>query len=173
RLVMNLAAPLGATHQGALAYRDDNYSERIGWKEIIAKPGAGVAFQNASVPATDLSATLTQYPPDRINDPVRVSDASLTFAPGAPGAAASAQQVAAAQQGLDLTMPWAKQGADALTDLITQKELPLGALLLGLVIAFGAGAGHALSPGHGKTVVAAYLVGSRGTAFHAILLGLT
>jgi ABC-type nickel/cobalt efflux system permease component RcnA len=34
------------------------------------------------------------------------------------------------------------------------------------------GAGHALSPGHGKTLVAAYLVGERGTIAHALLLGL-
>jgi ABC-type nickel/cobalt efflux system permease component RcnA len=32
---------------------------------------------------------------------------------------------------------------------------------------------HALSPGHGKTLVAAYLVGSRGTPRHAVFLGLT
>jgi len=37
---------------------------------------------------------------------------------------------------------------------------------------FGLGALHALEPGHGKTVVGAYLVGSRGTAWHAVILGL-
>jgi len=37
---------------------------------------------------------------------------------------------------------------------------------------FGLGALHALEPGHGKTVVGAYLVGSRGTAWHAMILGL-
>jgi ABC-type nickel/cobalt efflux system permease component RcnA len=31
---------------------------------------------------------------------------------------------------------------------------------------------HALSPGHGKTIVTAYLVGQRGTPRHAALLGL-
>ena len=42
-----------------------------------------------------------------------------------------------------------------------------------LLAAFGWGAVHALSPGHGKAMVAAYLVGARGTARHAVALGLT
>lgn len=44
--------------------------------------------------------------------------------------------------------------------------------LTGLGVAFLFGTGHALAPGHGKTMVAAYLVGSRGTPKHALLLGL-
>jgi ABC-type nickel/cobalt efflux system permease component RcnA len=40
-----------------------------------------------------------------------------------------------------------------------------------LLSAFGLGAAHALEPGHGKTVVAAYLVGSRGRTIDAVLLG--
>ena len=70
-------------------------------------------------------------------------------------------------------MPWAQARNDALTALVSQGNLPLGALLFGLLIAFAFGAAHALSPGHGKTVVAAYLVGSRGTAAHAAFLGVT
>lgn len=46
-------------------------------------------------------------------------------------------------------------------------------VLLGtLGLAFVLGALHALTPGHGKTMVAAYLVGSRGTVSQAILLGI-
>ena len=45
-------------------------------------------------------------------------------------------------------------------------------VLFALAVAASLGAFHALEPGHGKTVVAAYLVGSRGTARHALLLGL-
>src|SRR3954464_15125234 len=48
-----------------------------------------------------------------------------------------------------------------------------GVLLAFLLAAFGWGALHALSPGHGKTMVAAYLVGTRGTARQAMLLGAT
>jgi nickel/cobalt exporter len=58
------------------------------------------------------------------------------------------------------------------TKLMTAKEWGIGVLSLAIAIAVGLGALHALEPGHGKTIVAAYLVGSRGTARHAILLGL-
>jgi nickel/cobalt exporter len=60
---------------------------------------------------------------------------------------------------------------DFLSRLLHQGEIGWGTMLLGLVVSFGLGAIHALSPGHGKTIVAAYLVGSRGTPRHAILLG--
>ena len=48
----------------------------------------------------------------------------------------------------------------------------MGVVILALLLAMGWGALHSLSPGHGKTMVAAYLVGTRGTARHALLLGL-
>lgn len=44
-------------------------------------------------------------------------------------------------------------------------------LALALGVAFFLGAAHALTPGHGKTIVAAYLVGSRGTIWDAVYLG--
>jgi ABC-type nickel/cobalt efflux system permease component RcnA len=46
-------------------------------------------------------------------------------------------------------------------------------LLIGVAIAIGLGAFHALSPGHGKTLVSSYLIGTKGTAIHAFILGLT
>ena len=59
------------------------------------------------------------------------------------------------------------------TELIaTQGRLSFWILLTAALIAAGLGALHALEPGHGKTIVAAYLVGSRGTAKHAVFLGL-
>jgi ABC-type nickel/cobalt efflux system permease component RcnA len=62
---------------------------------------------------------------------------------------------------------------DYLSRLLAGREIGLAAMLAGLCVAFGLGAAHALSPGHGKTIVAAYLVGSRGTFRHALLLGVT
>jgi ABC-type nickel/cobalt efflux system permease component RcnA len=59
--------------------------------------------------------------------------------------------------------------ARSLQDLLFQSDLGLW-LLLGLAALLGGA--HALTPGHGKTLVAAYLVGQRGTVWHAVLLGL-
>ncbi|GAC1522157.1 MAG: hypothetical protein NVS2B16_29920 [Chloroflexota bacterium] len=68
---------------------------------------------------------------------------------------------------------WNSSRNDTLSNLMSQKNLSLNLLLLSLVVAFWFGAGHALSPGHGKTLVAAYLVGSKGTVAQAAFLGLT
>lgn len=60
---------------------------------------------------------------------------------------------------------------DYLARLLHQGDLGWTTILVGLVVAFGLGAIHALSPGHGKTIVAAYLVGTHGTPAHAVFLG--
>jgi len=61
---------------------------------------------------------------------------------------------------------------NAFTELIATGHLSFWFLVTAALIALGLGALHALEPGHGKTIVAAYLVGSRGTARHALLLGI-
>lgn len=61
--------------------------------------------------------------------------------------------------------------SDALTRLLHQQELTPWMIAAAIGIAFVLGAAHALTPGHGKTIVAAYLVGSRGTLKHAAFLG--
>ncbi len=69
------------------------------------------------------------------------------------------------------TAPGMVVKGDFLSRLLHQGDIGWGMMLAGMVVAFGLGAIHALSPGHGKTIVAAYLVGSRGTPKHAIFLG--
>lgn len=190
RLEMSLVAPIEGVESGTLQYRSTNYSERIGWKEIIARPEPGVTISNSTVPTTDLSDELRQYPVDLLNNPPRASSASLSFtttargtgagsngATGTSGASGAIEpqgvQGGAAQDNGWGSLAWVRQQTDSITALLKERDLPLGALFVALAIAFAIGAAHALSPGHGKTVVAAYLVGSRGTALHAIFLGLT
>jgi nickel/cobalt exporter len=56
---------------------------------------------------------------------------------------------------------------------LVDNDLTSETLLTGVAIAIGLGAFHALSPGHGKTLVSSYLIGTRGTPIHALILGLT
>src|SRR5262249_5019586 len=77
----------------------------------------------------------------------------------------------AASQGLGTGLPMPTPRS-AFTELIATQHFSVGMVGLALVVAVGLGALHALEPGHGKTVVAAYLVGSRGTPRHALYLGL-
>lgn len=176
RLEINLVAPLQGIRKGTLEYQENNYSERIGWKEIIARAASGVSLTASTAPTTDLSDALHKYPVDLLTNPPRLISASLQFEVGGAPAASSqlAQpQVAPTGSGGFGSLEWVRQQTDAITSILKEKDLPLGALLVALAIAFSVGAAHALSPGHGKTVVAAYLVGSRGTPLHAIMLGLT
>ena len=60
---------------------------------------------------------------------------------------------------------------NTLKEMVGSEELSAGIILGALALALLAGAAHGLEPGHGKTIVAAYLVGSRGTVSHAMFLG--
>jgi ABC-type nickel/cobalt efflux system permease component RcnA len=60
---------------------------------------------------------------------------------------------------------------DYLSRMLQQRQIGWAMILAGILVAFGLGAVHAMSPGHGKTIVAAYLVGTRGTLRHAAFLG--
>lgn len=170
RLELNLQASLSGLTSGSIEYTDTNLVDRVGWKEVIALPAEGTMFKESSVPQTDLTSRLTRYDVNAISSPLRVTSASISFAPGTGTAPAPAAQPAAQEQG---TIDWAKQRIEEVTTLISQENPSFGAVLIGLIAAFFWGVGHALSPGHGKAVVAAYLVGTRGTAKHALLLGLT
>src|SRR5262249_13100863 len=110
--------------------------------------------------------------------PLDERSVEVSATPGGPGLApwsapdASPLGAAAAAPGTGLgAVPGGV--APELASIIDAGGLEPGVLLLSLLVAVALGAAHALSPGHGKTIMAAYLVGTRGTARHAIGLGLT
>ena len=167
----------------SLHYRDDNFAGRAGWKEIIALGGSGTALTDSSVPSRDRSLELTNYPTDMLHSPPQTLEAAVTFkavpsgtvAGGEPIPAGAAGWLAAgsASSALGVKLQANRQGTprSAFTDLIESNRMDLAFLLTAALIAAVLGGFHALEPGHGKTLVAAYLVGSRGTAGHAVLLG--
>lgn len=179
---------------GRLEYADDNFPGHAGWKEIVAVANPAASFISSSVPQTDRSAGLTNYPTDLLNSPPQQLSAAIRFhhpivlegpavrmrrlkphpSHAKEDVAPSPMVVAPTATPAPLHLQANQQATprSAFTELITARRLGLWFLITAAFIAFGLGALHALEPGHGKTIVAAYLVGSRGTARHALLLGL-
>jgi nickel/cobalt transporter (NicO) family protein len=145
----------------ALAFRDTSFPGRIGWREVTVSARDGGRLVASDVPATSASDALRKYPSDLLRSPLDTSAASARIELGSKVAAApTIDRVAAPRH--------AEGGFEA---LIEEGDLSIGVLLLSLLIAAFWGAAHALTPGHGKAMVAAYLVGTRGTPRHAFMLG--
>ena len=152
--------------KGRIEFDDRNYEGRPGWREVIAVPATGIALSGASVPAIDRSQALRVYPENLLEAPLEVSTARFGYAPGGVAAGAEPSMAAGTRAG-------ASRFADRLTELVaTRTPLTPGLIVTSLLVAACLGALHALSPGHGKTIVGAYLVGARGKARHALFLGL-
>lgn len=187
---------------GRISYEDSNFPGRAGWKEIVVDHGPDVFLRGASQGSTDVSRELTVYPadpsvipPQDLTATVEWSLKPLLLAPSDQPASVRmampaprdanplpvAPQVAAvvspAPRGSSFSgqqpiAPGSVVRGDFLSTMLQRKNLGSRLLLLCILAAFGLGAMHAMSPGHGKTIVAAYLVGSRGTLKHAALLGM-
>jgi len=179
-----------------ITYRDNNFPGRAGWKEIIAVGSAGAKLLQSSVPEADRSARLSNYPTDLLNSPPQVLEARVEFEPKVNSPSVMAGTVLQARENTvplaahnaklrEIASVTAKQSSEpvelkankqstpknAFTELIATKHLNWRLVLFAFVVAAALGGLHALEPGHGKTLVAAYLVGSRGTMKHAIWLG--
>jgi ABC-type nickel/cobalt efflux system permease component RcnA len=154
------SAPLVGTE---LTFVDGAFPDRIGWREITIVARDGARVHESSVPSRSRSDELRAYPKDLLSSPLDVRSATARVTPGDATAPAPRldEPVAAARSG---------GGFEALID---RGELSLGAVLLSLLVAAFWGAAHALTPGHGKALVAGYLVGTRGRPRHAFVLGAT
>lgn len=157
--------PMLSTANNA-AFRNDNYSERVGWREIVVTRVSGVEIFDSTAFGSGITDEIKAYPQETLSSPLGERAAKFSFASGPlpqnakPLVNRDGHYTASIQK-------------DRLAELIAVPEITLPIALFGLLIALGLGAMHAMSPGHGKAVVGAYLVGSQGTAKHAAFLGLT
>ena len=201
RLVCEFEAPFTAalTSATTIAYRDTFVAERIGWREVTVQ-GDGTTV-GGDLPTATVSARLSAYPKELIGTPLDVREATITVSPGGPtlapapipdaqplpGVAAppsSAAPVATGPGVAPIASPASAAdttpagagipgGVEGIPSILTTDRLDPVLVFVALLTAAALGAGHALTPGHGKTLMAAYLVGTRGTALHAAGLGLS
>ena len=143
-----------------LVFHDTNFDRRVGWREIVVGAGEGARLSASSAPRASVSDALRAYPRDLLRSPLDVRSARVAFepgtGPGVPPALGEADRK--------------ERSAGGFEALVT-RDLGLGVVLVSLLAAVFWGAAHALTPGHGKAIVAAYMVGARGTVRHALLLG--
>jgi ABC-type nickel/cobalt efflux system permease component RcnA len=148
-----------------LRFENINHRDLIGWREVVVSPAQGVAIFDSSAFGNGISDELRAYPEDLLAAPLDEATAELSFIKGTAPAGSKPLMTREGRV--------AQGSRDRFAELISVPSLTPGVALLGLLIAAALGSVHALSPGHGKTVVGAYLVGTRGTARHAAFLGLT
>jgi len=142
-----------------LSLRDTNFAGRIGWKEVVVGADRGARIVTSSAPSRSASDELRSYPRDLLRAPSDTTAATAVVRPGtAEGVAPSLG---------DAPSDHRRGGFESLIG----QDGGAGVIALALVLALFWGAAHALTPGHGKAIVAAYLVGSRGKARHAFALG--
>jgi ABC-type nickel/cobalt efflux system permease component RcnA len=183
-----LEAPLAA--DTPITFTDESDTARLGWREIVVE-GDGVSIAGSADTARDRSARLTAYPAGGLEQPLAMRGVSFTASPGGPalpplvvpdaeplgdgsggeaGTSGEAASGTAASSGAVVSTPAA--GGELATILQASDTTP-AVVLLAIVAAMALGAGHALTPGHGKTLMAVALVGARGTPAQAVGLGLS
>lgn len=141
-----------ASEATVVEFSEESYAERTGWREIVVNGGEGKGLRLQS-----LSHELTAYPEDMLLSPLNERKVSFISRPALFKEVVEIDSVIRPE--------------DSFTALVSSSYSDPRALLLALLTAFLLGAFHALSPGHGKTLVAAYLVASRATVRNAVLLG--
>ncbi len=165
RFTATIATPFAQDAPHSVGYTDRNFPDAIGWREVTAI-GDGVTLPGSLVPAVSRTARLTDYPDGELSPGVRAT--RLSVMAGGPGLAELPEP--GSTDPVDSSTIGARDGG-LLASLVGRDELTpllIGAMLL---IALGVGALHALGPGHGKTLIVAYLVGAGGTVRHAVGVG--
>ncbi|MBJ7609178.1 MAG: nickel transporter [Candidatus Dormibacteraeota bacterium] len=149
----------------SLTYANRNFDDRVGWREITAV-GSSARLASSDVPATSISAQLTSYPADLLSSPLDLRGASLAVVDGSGGGGPTGVAPGPASilpRGVD-------QFTTAFVGLISRQDVNALFVVLALGLALVLGGIHAFAPGHGKTLMAAYLVGQRGSLRHAAAL---
>lgn len=169
RVACSLVTPANLHATALVEFTDSFQADRIGWREITAV-GEGLRVVSSTVAGASISDELRRYPDDLLSNPRDERSATVRVAPGMGGIIGASAPPTARLSWLDRALASATHklnelaGGTRLTPLVGT-----AAALLALLL----GASHAALPGHGKTVMAAYLAGRQGTRRDAVLVGVT
>ncbi len=173
RLECRLEAAVDFTVAHRVSFDESYLADRVGWHEINAV-GDGARLVDSPVPATSITNGLTNYPADLLSSPLKARSAAFDVQPGAGPSTVSAgapDKVAIAETGFFSGTVARVQ--ETFNDLIGRRELTVSVGLLAVALALVLGASHAVLPGHGKTVMAAYIAGRQGSVRDAVIVGAT
>ncbi|MDG6103327.1 hypothetical protein Daura_36480 [Dactylosporangium aurantiacum] len=175
RLECDLSAPADLSAPSTVEVANDFAADRTGWRELTATAD-GVHLVDPPLPASSRSDGLRAYPDDLLTSPPSVRTATLRVAPG--GSTTTAGPVAGPPAAPPSVVPsvlpgWAGRAELTLRGWVARRELTPWVGLLAVLLALTLGAAHAALPGHGKTVMAAYLAGRQGRPRDALTVGAT
>jgi ABC-type nickel/cobalt efflux system permease component RcnA len=176
--ILNSTAPTTDRSHELTNYSSDSLnsppqqlSAQVSFSAVLSEP-AGAAPSRRTISQKKTIAQRTEMLPLSLQKQSRPSGV-LASTPGGEQPHTTAVAVPKGAQSPTARQASTNTPRSRFTELVsTQGNLSFWVLLSAALIAAGLGALHALEPGHGKTIVAAYLVGSRGTARHAVLLGI-
>jgi len=152
-----------------LRYVDQNSLDRTGWREITAT-GDGVNLTDSTAPSESVSKVLTNYPQDLLASPLDLRLATARVTPG--NGIVTGAEVSGTPDSESSTNSMGLL-TDSFTKLVSARDLGLGFALFALGISLLLGGLHAFAPGHGKTLMAAYLIGQRSSLRQVGIIGLT
>jgi ABC-type nickel/cobalt efflux system permease component RcnA len=158
----------GAPHTVTLS--NSYATDRVGWRELLVARGDGVAVRSTDASVGDRTRALTHYPTDLLHSPPDVRSETTVAALGSGGLAVQAIP-AHDEYAPAVASSSAKSDGGFVSLIESGGQLTLWGAIAALGLALVFGMFHALTPGHGKTMVAAYLAGTRGSARHALILG--
>lgn len=164
RAMATMASPTTA------AFTDGFEASRVGWHEITAV-GTGVRLEHCPVPQRSISDGLLHYPNDLLSSPLDVRAATLHLVPGA--GASSVKPGANMVPSAGILDRGVNQVTTVFNHLVGRRHLTVAVGLAAVALALLLGAAHAALPGHGKTVMAAYIAGRQGSVRDAFVVGAT
>ena len=169
RLECELTGRVDLTSKATVQVDSPWDGEGIGWHEITAV-ATDVALQDSPFPARSISDELRSYPNNLLSSPLDVRSGTVTTE---PGAGSSTYRIAKDLPVAGVLVRQLNRLATTFNDVVGSKHLTVGVGLLAVLLSVLLGAGHAFLPGHGKTIMAAYLVGRRGRLRDVVTVGAT